>query len=109
MSAQAQRKDTPSPYVVATTAEEARKVADDLMEVMHALLGVIEHETELVRAGKLPEAIALGPKKQQVSNRYVGAVGNLKASQQFMSQSAPELLRALHRHHDTFRAMLQVN
>jgi hypothetical protein len=26
-----------------------------------------------------------------------------------MSRSAPELLKTLHRHHDTFRAMLQVN
>jgi hypothetical protein len=26
-----------------------------------------------------------------------------------MSRSAPELLQALHRHHDTFRAMLQIN
>jgi hypothetical protein len=26
-----------------------------------------------------------------------------------MSQAAPDLLAALHRHHDTFRAMLQVN
>ena len=30
------------------------------MEVMSALLGVIERETELVRAGKVREAMALG-------------------------------------------------
>ena len=34
---------------------------------------------------------------------------HLKASQKHLAQAAPELLTALHRHHDTFRAMLQVN
>jgi hypothetical protein len=48
-------------------------------------------------------------KKKELSNRYVKTVGSLKASQKFLSRSAPELLTTLHRHHDTFRAMLQVN
>jgi hypothetical protein len=30
---------------------EARKLAEELMDVMSALLGIIERETELVRAG----------------------------------------------------------
>jgi hypothetical protein len=79
------------------------------MEVMSALLGVIERETELVRAGKLREAMALEPKKTDLSRRYVNAVGQLKASQKYLSQTAPELLNTLHRHHDVFRAMLQIN
>ena len=37
------------------------------------------------------------------------AVEQLKASQQYLSQTAPELLTTLHRHHDAFRAMLQIN
>ena len=109
MDAQAQPKETPTAYVGATTAEEARKLSADLMDVMSGLLGVIEQETELVRAGKLGEAAVLAPAKQQLYQRYVGAVGHLKASHKFLSQSAPELLKTLHRHHDTFRAMLQVS
>ena len=93
----------------AATAAEARKLAEILMEVMSALLGVIERETELVRAGKLREAMALEPKKTDLSRRYVNAVGQLKASQKYLSQTAPELLNTLHRHHDVFRAMLQIN
>ena len=79
------------------------------MDVMSALLGVIERETELVRAGKLREAMALEPKKTDLSRRYVNAVGQLKASQKYLSQTAPELLTTLHRHHEMFRAMLQIN
>jgi hypothetical protein len=93
----------------ASTAGDARKLAETLMDVMSALLGVIERETELVRAGKLREAMSFEAEKTDLSRRYVSAVGQLKASQKYLSQSAPDLLTALHRHHDVFRAMLQIN
>ncbi|MGY4287428.1 hypothetical protein ACVWXO_006648 [Bradyrhizobium sp. LM2.7] len=88
---------------------EARKLAEGLMDAMNALLGLIEHETELVRAGKVREAMTLEGKKQELSRNYVGAVSQLKANQTQLAKSAPELLSTLHRHHDAFRAMLQVN
>ena len=107
MNASTQAK--PAPYPVAATPAEAHKIAKELLEVMNALLGLIESETELVRAGKLREAMAFGAKKTELSRRYVGAVGQLKASQKYLSRATPELLTTLHRHHDVFRAMLQVN
>jgi hypothetical protein len=109
MNQHPQRQQAPTPIPTVSTAAEARMLAADLMEVMSALLGVIERETELVRAGKLREAMASEAKKTDLSRRYVGAVGRLKASQKYLSQVAPELLTTLHRHHDVFRAMLQIN
>lgn len=100
---QAQRQNT------APGSAEARKVAEQLMDAMSALLGLIEHETELVRAGKVREAITLESKKQELSRNYVVAVSALKTNQAQLAKSAPELLSTLHRHHDAFRAMLQVN
>ena len=102
-------REAPTAVASASTPGDARKLAETMMGVMSALLGVIERETELVRAGKLREAMTFGPKKTELSTRYVGVVSQLKANQKSMSQSAPELLKTLHRHHDTFRAMLQVN
>ncbi|MEW6151122.1 MAG: hypothetical protein ACOY3N_05620 [Bradyrhizobium sp.] len=93
----------------AAGSTEARKVAENLMDAMSALLGLIERETKLVRAGKVREAMTLESKKQELSRNYVGAVGQLKANQAQLAKSAPELLSTLHRHHDAFRAMLQVN
>ena len=87
----------------------ARKIAEHLMDAMSSLLGLIERETELVRAGNVREAMNLEGKKQELSRNYVGAVSQLKANQADLAQSAPELLSTLHRHHDAFRAMLQVN
>src|SRR5215468_6033169 len=109
MNATAQRRETQSPYPAATSAAEARKLAENLMDVMSGLLSVIERETDLVREGKLREAMKFGPQKSELSRRYVSAIGHLKASQKFLCQVAPELLTALHRHHDVFRSMLQVN
>jgi hypothetical protein len=99
----------PSPIPMASTPAEARKLAENLMEIMSTLLGIIEKETELVRAGKIREAMAFEPKKTELSRRYVGAISVLKASQKYLHQTAPDLLTTLHRHHDTFRAMLQIN
>jgi hypothetical protein len=109
MNQHPQRLQALAPIPMASTAAEARKLAEDLMDAMGALLGVIERETELVRAGKLREAMATEAKKTELSRRYVHAVGRLKASQKYLAQVAPELLTTLHRHHDVFRAMLQVN
>jgi hypothetical protein len=109
MNQHPQRHQAPVQIPTATTVSEARKLAETLMEVMSALLGVIERETELVRAGKLREALAFEPQKTDLSRRYVNAVAQLKASQKYLAQIAPELLTALHRHHDVFRAMLQIN
>ena len=109
MNQHPQRREAPAQVPMASTATEARKLAEDLMDVMSALLGVIERETELVRAGKLREAMAFEPRKTELSRRYVNAVAQLKASQKYLSQTAPELLNTLHRHHDVFRAMLQIN
>jgi hypothetical protein len=107
MTASTQAK--PAALPVASTPAQAQKLANDLLEVMNSLLRLIESETELVRAGKLREAMAFGSKKTELSRRYVGALGHLKASQKYLSQAVPELLTTLHRHHDVFRAMLQVN
>ena len=109
MNQHPQRQQAPAPIPAAATPADARKLAENLMDVMSALLGVIERETELVRAGKLREAMAFEPKKTDLSRRYVNAAGQLKSSQKYLSQTAPELLTTLHRHHDVFRAMLQIN
>ncbi|MEW6643608.1 MAG: hypothetical protein AB1586_24070 [Pseudomonadota bacterium] len=107
------RQPAPTPAPAAapsvTTLADARKLADRLMEAMTGLLEIIEAETTLVRAGKIREAMAMEPRKTEMSQRYLVTLGHLKGAQQFFTTSAPDLLQALHRHHDTFRAMLQVN
>ena len=109
MNQRPQAKPAAAPAQAISTPVEARKLAEDLVDVMGALLGVIEHETELVRAGKVREAMRLEQQKGELSRRYMVTVESLKTSQKYLSQVSPELLTTLRRHHDTFRAMLQIN
>lgn len=88
---------------------EARRLAEGLIDIMTGLLGIVERETELVRAGKVREAMELEETKSDASRQYVQAIAQLKKSGDYLKRSTPELLSALHRHHDVFRAMLQVN
>jgi len=109
MNQRLQAKPAPAPAKVISTPVEARQLTEELMEVMNGLLGIIERETELVRAGNVREAMQLERQKSELSGRYMVAVESLKNAQKYLNQVSPELLTTLRRHHDTFRAMLQIN
>jgi len=109
MNAMSSQHNAPAPIVPASTPADARRLADGLMSIMASLLDIVEQETELVRAGKVREAIALEDRKGEASRNYMRAVSEIKHSAPYLKRSTPELLATLHRHHDTFRAMLQVN
>ena len=109
MNQRPQASPAPAPARAISTPAEARKLAEDLMDVMSALLGIVERETELVRAGRIGEAMQLEEQKSEFSGRYMVAVESLKNAQKYLTQVSPELLTTLRRHHDTFRAMLQIN
>jgi hypothetical protein len=92
-----------------TSSEEAERTIVQLMDVMDALLQVIEEETALVRAGRLASAAQLEKSKADLARLYVTAVTRLKAGRGYLMQTMPDNLAALHRRHDTFRALLQLN
>lgn len=94
----------PAPAIV-----DADRLAESLVETMTALLGIVEQETELIRAGKVHEASMLTQHKSDLSQRYMQAIEYLKRNEETLRQSSPDLLSALRHHHDAFRAMLQVN
>jgi hypothetical protein len=109
MNQQPQARQAPAPRPPIETPADARKLAEEMLDVMDKLLAIVELETELVRAGKVREAIQLEPQKTALTGRYVTAVETLRVAQQHLSRVAPDLLASLKRHHETFRAMLQIN
>lgn len=109
MTPQSRNAAAPASPESAATPIEARKLAEGLVQIMGTLLGIVERETELVRAGSVREAMALESQKSEASRQYADGISRLTRSRDYLMQSTPELLTALHRHHDTFRAMLQVN
>lgn len=102
---------SPQPQAPATTPPpvDPQQLATEMADVMAALFNVVERETELVRAGRVADAMVLEADKSALSRRYVSLVSALKANQPHLRAVAPDLLATLQRQHETFRAMLQVN
>jgi hypothetical protein len=98
----------PSPAPIATAAE-AEKLIAHFVEVMDALVAIVQEETELVRGGRLAQAAQLAPVKADLTQQYIAAALRLRASQTHLSRLMPDQLEALRRRHDGFRALLQVN
>jgi hypothetical protein len=88
---------------------EAETVIAHLLEVMDAMLAVVEEETKLVRAGKLSAAARLVPTKNELSRLYFADTQRLKAGEALLARTAPRVLDALRKRHDLFQAVLQMN
>jgi hypothetical protein len=91
------------------TAAEADALARHFVEVLDMLLGVVQQETELVRAGRLGAAAQLAPTKTDLTRLYVADTLRLRANQKELARIAPDMIEALRRRHDEFRALLQMN
>ena len=97
------------PIRPVTNPTEAEALVKHLLDVMDALLGTVEEETELVRAGRLVEASKLEPTKAELSLMYIADTTRIKASRSYLARTAPALVEDLRKRHDMFRALLQIN
>ena len=88
---------------------EAQQVIGHLSDVMDALLGVVEEETNLVRAGRLTDVVRLEGKKTNLARLYLADTARLQASQPYLAKTVPGVLGVLRERHNTFRSMLQIN
>jgi hypothetical protein len=108
MNRPAKTEPAAKPRAVSNTAE-AELLMKHLMDVMDTLLGIVEEETELVRAGNLVGAAKLETSKAELSGLYMLDAARLKASQDFLSRTMPDVFAALRARHDLFHALLQMN
>jgi flagellar biosynthesis/type III secretory pathway chaperone len=100
-----------TPFVSAPVGsmEEAETLITHIMQVMDAVLNVVEDETNLVRAGKLSAAARLVSSKNELSQLYLADAQRLKISQSYLARTMPDILEALRKRHDLFQAVLQMN
>jgi len=89
--------------------KEAQQVIGHLSDVMDALIGVVEEETKLVRAGRLTEVARLRNEKTNLARLYLSDAARLQASHGYLAKTIPGVLRVLRERHNTFRSILQVN
>ena len=77
---------------------------------MDALLGTVEEETALVRAGKLAEAAKLEAAKTELSQHVCRRHRAHQGEPESISTSVtPAMAAELRKRHDLFRAVLQMN
>jgi hypothetical protein len=102
-----QTKEVPIQPVA--SAADGETLIKHLLEVMETLLGTVEEETALIRAGKLAEAAKLEPAKSELSRMYLADTARIKASQVYLDRVRPAMAKELRQRHDLFRAVLQMN
>ncbi len=92
-----------------TTTAEAERAIDDLSALIEKLSGLMDQETELVRAGKVSRTRELGEAKAALAHELYTSGERLKAHAKFLMQVAPARCTALRRVQETFRAVVQKN
>jgi hypothetical protein len=100
----------PSPVLrpVASIAE-AETLLGDLTQAMGALQTMIEHETALLRIGRLREAAVVAQEKSAYAQGYVNGMTRLKISKPFVVKAGRPLIDAFRDHHVLFQKALQTS
>jgi hypothetical protein len=91
------------------TRNEAEGALDELAALIERLSALLQSETALVHAGKIRDAAAIGPVKQELAGQVFARGERLKANARFLLHSAPSRCAALKVSQDAFRAVLHKN
>jgi hypothetical protein len=88
---------------------EARALIEAVLEALGALSHLVGEETELVRAGRLPEAMQREPRKTELAGIYMRGVEQVKLNAVSLARFAPELVKRLKEAHLAFQLLIETN
>lgn len=91
------------------SAAEGEQLVSRLCGTIDALLGVLDEESALVRAGKLRAASSIAPTKSDLARAYAADAEQVKANAAFLSAQVRRPMEQLRSRHEAFRARLQTN
>jgi len=98
---------SPSEPGANTLAGEA--LITHFMETIDTLAGLVRQENELLRAGRLGQAMQLGEAKAETARLYLADAIQLRTHHADLSRIMPEKLETLRKRHEAFRSLLQVS
>jgi hypothetical protein len=90
-------------------ALDARALIEAVLETLAALSHIIGEETELVRAGRLPEAMQREPRKAELAGIYMRGVEQVKLNAVALARFTPEQVRRLKDAHGGFQVLVETN
>jgi hypothetical protein len=90
-------------------APAARALIEAVLEALGALSHLVGEETELIRAGRLPEAMTREPRKTELAGTYMRGVEQVKLNAVALARFVPEQVRRLKEAHHAFQGLIEVN
>ncbi|WP_439496722.1 hypothetical protein [Bosea sp. (in: a-proteobacteria)] len=91
------------------TAIEARALIETVLETLGALSHVVGEETELVRAGRLPDAMEREPRKTELAGIYMRGVEQVKLNAVALARFVPDEVKRLKAAHIAFQDLIETN
>lgn len=90
-------------------AEDAQAVVKQFASTIGALLTLVEHETSLVRSGRMRQATLLEPQKSDLARAYMKDSARISANRPALTRHVPNELRILADLHRELQARLKTN
>jgi len=90
-------------------ALSARALIEAVLEALGALSHLVGEETELVRAGRLPEAMAREPRKTELAGIYMRGVEQVKLNAVALARFVPDQVKRLKDAHLAFQGLIETN
>lgn len=90
-------------------ADEAKALVEAVLEALSALSHLVGEETELVRAGRLPEAMKREARKTELAGVYMRGVEQVKLNAVALARFVPEQIRRLKEAHIAFQNLIETN
>jgi hypothetical protein len=105
----AARAETPDTRLRVTMPAEATVMIDGVIDALTALAHVVGEETQLVRDGKLAEALEREPRKSELAGTYMKGLEQVKANAVALARFSPEGLTRLKAAHLEFQDLIGTN
>uniref|UniRef100_A0A9E8CTV0 Flagellar protein FlgN n=1 Tax=Bosea sp. NBC_00436 TaxID=2969620 RepID=A0A9E8CTV0_9HYPH len=90
-------------------ALSARALIEAVLEALGALSHLVGEETELVRAGRLPEAMTREPRKTELAGIYMRGVEQVKLNAVALARLVPDQVKRLKDAHLAFQGLIETN
>ncbi|PZU91482.1 MAG: hypothetical protein DI527_12345 [Chelatococcus sp.] len=91
------------------SAAEAKALIETVLETLGGLAHLVGEETELVRAGRLPEAMGREPRKTELAGTYMRGVEQVKLNAVALARFVPDQLARLKDAHFAFQGLIETN
>ena len=90
-------------------ALSARALIEAVLEALGALSHLVGEETELVRVGRLPEAMSREPRKTELAGIYMRGVEQVKLNAVALARFVPDQVKRLKEAHLAFQNLIETN